>query len=85
MADIEEVDIEELVSKARAYIGNRKDNRFWCNINKIKALLEEGATPMNINNGQMGEGYSHEVFYKGIIFINATEASVPELEKYVIE
>ena len=85
MVDIEEVNIEELVSKAREYIGKKRDNKKWCRTNDIIALLEEGATPMSINDGQMGEGYSHEVFYKGIIFINATEASVPELEKYVIE
>ena len=85
MVDIEEVNIEELVSKAREYIGKKSDNKKWCSTNDIIALLEEGATPMNINNGQMGEGYSHEVFYEGITFINATEAPVQELKKYVIE
>ena len=75
-------DIEELVSNARAYLGNRKDGKKWCSIIDMIALLEAGAIPININEGQTGEGYSHEVSYEGITFINATEASVKELEKY---
>jgi hypothetical protein len=79
------VDIEELVSKARAYLGNRKDDKKWCSISDMIALLEAGATPININEGQIGEGYFHEISYEGIIFINATETPVQELERYKIE
>ena len=78
------VDIEKLVSEARARLERTKDNKAWCRTNDIRALLEAGATIRSINHEQTrGKGYYlHEVSYKGITFINATNEPARELEKY---
>jgi len=78
------VDIEELVSEARAYLQKSKDNKFWCRTDQIRALLEAGATIRNINERRGEQSYLHEVSYEGIIFTNATSAPARELEKYSV-
>jgi len=79
------INIEELVSNARAYLGNRKDDKKWCSISDMIELLEDGATPIDVNEKQIDGGYFHEVSYKRITFIANTSGPVSELEKYEIE
>lgn len=76
------VDIEKLVSEARAYLQKSKDNKKWCRTDEIIALLEAGAIPININERLSEISYLHEVSYEGIIFTNATSEPARELEKY---
>ena len=76
------VDIEELVSEARASLEKTGDNKKWCRTDQIKALLEAGATIRSINERLSEISYLHEVSYEGIIFTNATSAPARELEKY---
>lgn len=76
------VNIEELVSKARASLEKTGDNKSWCRTDEIIALLEAGATPRHINEKLGERSYSHEVSYEGMTFVNITKASVQELEEY---
>lgn len=76
------VDIEKLVSEARARLERTKDNKAWCRTSDIRALLEAEATLRGINQEQAGGNYLHEVSYKGIIFVNITNAPVQALERY---
>ena len=76
------VDIEELVSKAKAHLEKRNYNKFRCKTSEIRALLEAGATTRNINQEQIDGSYWHEVSYEGITFTNTTREPAPSLEKY---
>jgi len=79
------VDIEKLVSEARAYLKKSKDNKSWCRVDEIIALIEAGATIRSINKRLSEISYLHEVSYEGIIFTNATSEPAPELEKYSVK
>ncbi len=78
------IDIEKLVSEARADLEKRESHReSWCETREIKALLKAGAIPIDINKGQIMGTYLHVVFYKGLTFANATKAPVRKLKKYL--
>jgi hypothetical protein len=79
------IDLEKLVSEARADLQKSKDNKKWCRTDQIIALLEAGAIPININERLSEISYLHEVSYEGIIFTNATSAPAQELEKYSVK
>ena len=76
------VDIEKLVSDARAKLKRTKDNKSWCRTDEIIALIEAGATIRSINEKLSEISYLNEVSYEGIIFTNATSEPARELEKY---
>ena len=77
------INIEELVSEARAHLQKSENDKKWCRNKELIALLEAGATPIEINQEQIGEeGYSHMVSYEGITFFNDTMETVQELKKY---
>ncbi len=76
------VDIEKLVSEARAKLKRTKDNKSWCRVDEIIALIEAGAKIRSINKRLSEISYLHEVSYEGIIFTNATSEPDHELEKY---
>jgi len=76
------VDIEKLVSEARAYLAKVDDNKKWCRTDEIIALIEAGATIRSINKRLSEISYLHEISYEGIIFTNATSEPARELEKY---
>ena len=78
------VDIEKLVSEARASLEKTGDNRYWCRTDEIRALLKKAkATPININKKLIGETYVHRVSYEGMTFINITDAPVRKFKKYL--
>ncbi len=82
------VDIEELVSGAKEFLEKMREekigsDRVWCTTDEIKALLENKATLININQELIKkETYLHTVSYENITFVNVTEERVEELEKY---
>lgn len=76
------VNIEKLVSEARASLEKTGDNRYWCRTDEIRALLKARATPININKELIGKTYVQRVSYEGIIFINITDAPVRKFKKY---
>ena len=76
------IDIERLVSEAKAGLKGTGDDKSWCRTDEMLALLEAGATKKIINQELGRENYLHEVSYEGITFVNSTEEAVPELEKY---
>lgn len=76
------VDIEKLVSEARAKLERTKDNKSWCRTDEIMALIEAGATIRSINEKLSEISYLNEVSYEGIIFTNATSEPARELERY---
>ncbi|GAI23384.1 unnamed protein product [marine sediment metagenome] len=51
------VNIEKLVSEARASLEKTGDNRYWCRTDEIRALLKARATPININKELIGKTY----------------------------
>ena len=78
------VDIEKLVSEARASLEKTGDNRYWCRTDEIRALLKKAkATPININKELIGRTYVHRVSYEGMTFINITDAPVRKLKRYL--
>ena len=76
------VNIEKLVSEARAKLGKNKDASIWCMTNEIRAFLKAGATPISINEELIRGTYLHKVSYEGITFTNVTESPVRKLKKY---
>lgn len=78
------VNIEELVSKAKGDLEKGKSHHeYWCETREIKALLKDGALPIDINKEQIMGTYLHVVSYKGLTFANATKAPVRKLKKYL--
>jgi len=77
------VNIEKLVSEARASLEETGDNRYWCRTDEIRALLKDGAIPININKELIGTTYVHRVSYEDITFINITDAPVRKLKRYL--
>ncbi len=76
------VNIEKLVSEARAKLEKSGDASCWCMTDEISALLKAGATPININEEKIRGTYLHKVSYEGIPFVNITRAPVRKLKKY---
>jgi len=76
------VDIEKLVSEARAKLGKNKDASIWCMTDEIRAFLKAGATPISINERRIMGIYLNKVSYEGITFINITDAPVRKLKRY---
>lgn len=77
------VNIEKLVSEARADLEKKGGNKFWCRTSEIRALLKAGATPININREQIRGTYLHEVSYECITFVNVTETLSRKLKSYL--
>jgi len=82
------IDLEKLVSEAREFLKKRKaekigSDRVLCTTDEMIASLEDGATPININQELIEkEAYLYVISYKDITFVNVTSEPVRELEKY---
>ncbi len=76
------IDIEKLVSEARADLEKRNDDSYRCMTSEIIALLKVGATPISINERRIMRIYLNKVSYEGITFTNITDAPVRKLKRY---
>lgn len=80
--------VEELVAECKKLkVGRPKeegfhDDKHYCSLTDILALLEAGATSRQLNRAAIGGVYCHTVMFGGYKFISVTTAPVNYFYRY---